>query len=258
MNDEQLRAIVVDDEPLAREGIVRDLEALGVAIVAVCADGFSARDEIRALKPDALFLDIEMPELDGFGVLDGLEPEEMPPVVIFVTAYDQHALRAFQVNASDYLLKPLTPERLAAAVARATQRMRETRALRDITAQLEQPDTGAGSLAQLVVKDRGIVTIVSVADLEWVEAESYYVRLHARNHKPRLLRERMSVLEARLDPKAFFRTHRSAIVRLALVRSVRSLSRYESVAVLSTGAEVPVSRERRARLEELLGGSSLR
>ena len=241
-----LRAVVVDDELLAREGLSADLAALGVNVVATYGDSYAAHAGLVELAPDVLFLDVEMPEVDGFALLERLEPEQLPPAVIFVTAYDQHALRAFEARALDYLTKPIAATRLRDAVQRATQRVEEARALRDASvAELSY-------LTQLVVRDRDQVTIIPATELEWIEEETYYVRLHATGAKPRLLRERMSVLEARLDPSQFFRSHRSAIIRLDLVRSIRTVSRYEHSVVLSTGAQVPLSRDRRARLEALL------
>jgi two-component system LytT family response regulator len=249
-----LRAIVVDDEQLAREGLSSDLELLGVRVVATCGDGYSARATIAELHPDILFLDVEMPELNGFAMLDGLEPEDIPPAIIFVTAYDQHALRAFEARALDYLLKPIAPERLRDAVQRGVQRVNESRALRDAA----QPPDGesveaqAPYLTRLIIRNRDQVTIVPTSELEWIEAETYYVRIHATRARPRLLRERMSVLERRLDPADFFRSHRSAIIRLDLVRNIKTISRYEHSVVLNTGAHAPLSRDRRARLESLL------
>ena len=241
-----LRAVVVEDELLAREGLSAELHAFGIDVVAMYGDGYAARAGILQLAPDILFLDVEMPEMDGFALLESLEPEEVPPAIIFVTAYDQHALRAFEARALDYLMKPVAPARLRDAVQRAAQRIEESRALRDAA------DTDISYLSQLIVRDRDQVTIIPASELEWIEAETYYVRLHATGSKPRLLRERMSVLESRLDPSRFFRSHRSAIIRLDLVRSIKTVSRYEHSVVLSTGAQVPLSRDRRARLEALL------
>ncbi len=252
-----LRAIVVDDEPLAREGLIAELARLGVDVIGNCGDGYLAHDAIISERPDVLFLDIEMPEVDGFALLERLEPEDVPPVVIFVTAYDQHALRAFEARALDYLLKPISGDRLRGTVERAGRRVQEMRALRDTATSSESASVaGQAYLQQLIVRDRDQTMVVPVADLEWVEAETYYVRLHTRGAKPRLLRERMSVLQARLDPAVFFRTHRSAIVRLELVRAIRAISKYEHAIVLSTGAQLPLSRERKGRLEQLLVLSS--
>ena len=253
-----LRAVVVDDEPLARQGLAADLASVGVDVVAQCADGFAALDAIRQAKPDVLFLDIAMPELDGFGVLDRLEPEEVPPALIFVTAFDAHAIRAFDAQALDYLLKPVSAERLAAAIARAERRIAEARAhhaqlAAEASTAIPNESTRQRYLTQLMVKERGQTVIVPVAELEWIEADSYYVRLHPLDgRRPRLLRERMSILETSLDPTQFVRIHRSAIVRLGRVRGIRAVSRYEAVVTLVSGAEAPLSRERRDRLESLL------
>ncbi len=249
------RAIVVDDELLAREGLAAELARLGLDVVAQCADGYAAREQITRLRPDLLFLDVEMPEVDGFAVLEGLDPEDMPPAVIFVTAYDQHALRAFEARALDYVLKPTAHSRLQHAVQRGTQRVREARALRDATTLSPSAAPLSAStphVTQLLVRDREQLIVVPVDELEWIEAESYYVRLHVTGARPRLLRERMSVLETRLDPSRFFRSHRSAIVRLDLVRSIKTISRYEHSILLASGVYVPLSRDRRAALESYL------
>jgi len=160
------------------------------------------------------------------------------------------------VRALDYVLKPFSLDRLRIAVERADQRVREARALSEQLGQAEPKSATADDaryLSRLVVRERDGSIVVPVADIDWIEADTYYVRLHTANGKPRLMRERMAVLEARLDPTVFFRTHRSAIVRLERVRSVKTLSRYEHTVTLASGARVPLSRERRARLAALLG-----
>jgi len=265
------RAIIADDEPLAREGLRSMLEDdLGVAVVAECANGLEACAAILEHRPDVLFLDIEMPELDGFATLERLEPEDVPPAVVFVTAFDQHALRAFDARALDYILKPVVPEKLATAVDRAARRVREARALRyaldfeseaDETTGIKSPyateDTSIGKLTRLVVRDHRGTTVVPVDNLEWIEAATYYVRLHHRgatDGHQLLLRERMHVLESGLDSRQFFRTHRSAIVRLDCVRELVVPSSYEAQVVLASGAKAPLSRDRRARLESVLRG----
>lgn len=245
-----LRAIVVDDEMLAREGLAADVTALGLDVVALCGDARTAIEHIRALNPDVLFLDIEMPELNGFQLLEELEPEELPPAVVFVTAYDQHAVKAFEARAMDYLLKPVSTSRLEETIRHVAQRVSEARALRETSG--DQENTEQPYLQRLIVRDRDSVTVIPVETLEWVEAETYYVRLHSSEARARLLRERMSVLEKQLDPAKFFRSHRSAIVRLELVRSIRTISKYEYAVILSTGAQAPLSRDRRAALESLL------
>ncbi|MEP6690558.1 MAG: LytTR family DNA-binding domain-containing protein [Gemmatimonadaceae bacterium] len=251
MSDSPLRAVLVDDEPLARDGLAAELARYeNVEVVATCASAAEACDAITRLRPELLFLDVEMPEHDGFAVLERLEPEVLPPAVIFVTAYDAHAIRAFEAHALDFVLKPVSRERLRAAVDRAVARVGE---LRLLAAAALAPETAAAEtyLERILVPERGRTLVLAVPELDWVEAETYYVRLHA-GAQSRLLRERMSVLDAKLDPAHFFRVHRSAIVNLARVREVRTLSKYEHEAVLEDGTRVRVSRDRRARLEALL------
>ena len=250
-----LTAIVVDDELPAREGLAADLGALGVTVIAVCADGRAAQDALRVHRADVLFVDVEMPEIDGFALLESLEPEQLPPAIVFVTAYDEHALRAFEVHALDYVLKPFSRERLRTAVERAEQRVREASALAEKLGHEHAGEIPEDPryLERLVVRERDGSIVVPVSEIEWIEADTYYVRLHTSHGRSRLLRERMAVLEARLDPEVFFRTHRSAIVRLDRVRAVKTLSRYEHTVTLASGARVPLSRDRKSRLASLLG-----
>src|SRR3712207_5452405 len=201
-----IRALVVDDEPLARRGIrVRLERAGGVDVIAECANGAEAVDAIRDRQPDLVFLDVQMPGLDGFDVIQEVGAERMPAVV-FVTAYDAHALRAFDVHALDYLLKPIDDERFDTAVERARRRIAEREAgamgRRLAAAMSELRDR------RILIKDRGRVVIIDEADVDWVEAEGDYVRIHAagRGH---LLRETMSAMADRLDPTHFARIHRS-------------------------------------------------
>jgi two-component system, LytTR family, response regulator len=250
-----LTAIVVDDELPAREGLAADLAALGIDVIAACADSRAAYEAIRRHRPDVLFVDVEMPEIDGFALLESLEPEQLSPAIVFVTAYDEHALRAFEVRALDYVLKPFSRDRLRTAVERADQRVREAKA-----GEAMLRDTGATEVSEtpryvtrLVVRDGDGSIVVPVSEIDWIEADTYYVRLHLSDGRSRLMRDRMAVLETRLDPKAFFRTHRSAIVRLDRIRAVKTLSRYEHTVTLASGVRVPLSRDRKARLASLLG-----
>ena len=249
-----LRIVIVDDEPLAREGLrdaVGRLAMPGVTVAALCENGVVALDVIRATQPEILLLDIAMPVLDGFAMLEQLEPEVTPPAVIFVTAYDEHALRAFDAEAIAFLVKPVTADKLRTALERAMRRVAEARALR---ADLESPPDdakGGRHLNQLVIPERGRRLVVPVDEIEWIEGDTYYVRVHA-NGRVRLLRERLSKLEAALDPARFHRTHRSALVRLDLIREIRAESAYSHSAVLATGARVPVSRERLRGLQNAL------
>ena len=255
-----LTVVVVDDERLAREGLaasVRSLAEQGAippcTVVAVCETAATATAALRDYAPDVLFVDIQMPRMTGLEMLEGLEPEVVPPAVIFVTAYDEHALRAFGVHALDYLVKPVPEARVAEALRRAATRVAEVRALR---AALETPPSvpyaaaDVPYLRHLIIPDRGVRTVVPAGDIEWIEGETYYVRVHAQG-RARLLRERLRVLADALDPAQFFRAHRSAIVRLDLVREIKA-DAYSMTILLSTGARVPLSRERVKLLEDLL------
>src|SRR5574341_1138155 len=225
---EKIRTIIVDDEPLARDSmrvlLGRDPE---IEIVAECANGYEAIDAIAAHAPDLLFLDVQMPEMDGFAVLAQVDPDRMP-VVVFVTAYDQHALRAFEVHALDYLLKSYSDERFEAALRRAKEHIRQKKvsevsqrliALLDNQkkgwdhAEMPTPIENSSYLMRLVIKSAGRVFFLKTCEIDWIEAADYYVYLHV-NGKSHLLRETMSHLEKQLDPKKFQRIHRSTIVNL--------------------------------------------
>jgi two-component system LytT family response regulator len=247
------RVIIVDDEPLAREGLrdaIARLDVPNVDVIALCENGVVALDVVRNSQPEILLLDIAMPLLDGFAMLERLEPESTPPAVIFVTAYDEHAVRAFEAEALDFLVKPVAAARLAAALERAVRRVAEARTVR---ASLDAPSAAEPAAAprhlqQLVIPERGRQLIVPIDEIEWIEGDTYYVRVHTRG-RVRLLRERLSRLEAALDPARFTRTHRSALVRMDLVREIRAESAYSYSALLATGARVPVSRERIKKVE---------
>jgi two-component system LytT family response regulator len=219
-------------------------------VAALCENGVVALDAIRELQPEILLLDVAMPVLDGFAMLERLEPEATPPAVIFVTAYDEHALRAFETAAIGFLVKPVNGDKLRATLERAVRRVAEARALR---AELEPAASAgdAGYLKQLVIPERGRQWIVPVDEIDWIEGDTYYVRVHA-NGRVRLLRERLSRLESRLDPAHFHRSHRSAVVRLDRIRQIAAESAYSWTAVLASGARVPVSRERLRSLQSVL------
>jgi two-component system, LytTR family, response regulator len=276
-----LRVVVVDDEPLARQGVCgllsRDPE---LSVVAQCADGAEAVAAICGLKPDLVLLDVQMPEMDGFEVLREVGPARMP-VVVFVTAFDRFALRAFEVAAVDYLLKPFDDERFAVAVERAKHAVRSAEAgelgrrlMRLVERQGASlppaPSTEFGGAARtepaaapaaeparhasrLVVKSAGRTVFVRVEDVDWIEADDYYARLHVSG-KAHLLRETMGSLEARLNPERFFRVHRSAIVNLDRVREVQLLFRGEHLVILHDGTQLKLSRNRLEKLEAMLAG----
>src|SRR5262245_26852570 len=256
-----LRVVVVDDEPLAREGLAESIERLVVAghlpsmtVVASCESGPEALAAIRERSPDIALVDVQMPLVSGLEMLAQLEPEAMPPAVIMVTAHTEHALGAFGVRALDYLVKPVPRAVLADSLQRAATRVAEVRALR---AAMEAPPPLPAAtqaepyLRRLVIPDRGQRLIVPVDDIVWIEGETYYVRVHTQRQS-RLLRERLGALAEALDPAEFFRTHRSAIVRLAQVREVRTDGAYSAYVVLASGARVPLSRDRVRELEVIL------
>ena len=261
----KIRALIVDDEPLARRTI-RDLLAdePDVYVAGECGGGAEAVESILRQRPDLLFLDIQMPGMDGFDVLSQIDLERIP-AVIFVTAYDAYALKAFEVHALDYLLKPFTDERFREALARARSHV-ELREVRDLAQSLRaflRERTGAEPaaaaprtkefLTRFMVKSGGRVTLVKSSDVDWIEADNYYIKLHVggKNH---LLRLSMKELEEKLDPKSFWRIHRSAIINLERVKELRQTPNGEYVVVLNDGTELKLSRGGRERLQELLMG----
>ena len=259
----RIRALIVDDEPLARRTI-RELlrDDPEVSVVGECGGGREAVESIRAQPPDLLFLDIQMPGMNGFDVLSRVELERIPAIV-FVTAYDAYALKAFEVHALDYLLKPFTDERFREALARAKSHV-ELREVRELAQSLRaflreradaEPEAAPRKefLTRFMVKTGGRVIFVRACDVDWIEADNYYIKLHVggRSH---LLRLSMKELEESLDPKSFWRIHRSAIINLERVRELRQMPGGEYVAVLNDGAELKLSRRGRERLHELLTG----
>jgi two-component system LytT family response regulator len=231
-----IRTLVVDDEPLARANL-RVLLARDPAIelVGECGSGAQALAALRELRPALLFLDVQMPEMDGFDVLEQLG-DAAAPVIVFVTAFDQYALRAFDAGALDYLLKPFDDARFAQALARAKAR-------------LAQAPAGAGRIA---VRNGRSVVFVEVAGIDWIESADYCVGLHV-GPKTWLLRRSMAAIEAEFERAGFCRAHRTAIVNLARVRGLETSAGGEMEAVLPDGVRVPVSRRYRAGLQERLG-----
>src|SRR5882672_2139829 len=252
-----IRALVIDDEPLAREMIREMLEADPEAeIIGECANGHEAVAAIRSLAPDLIFLDIQMPELGGFEVLESLKGHDLP-YIIFATAYDQYAVRAFEVHALDYLLKPFDQERFDTAWQRAKMRIREERASQreqHILALLEELKAGPRYLARLVVKTEGRVFFLDVDDIQCIEAEGNYIRVY-NGQKAYLLRDTISGLEAQLDPKKFLRIHRSAIVRIDKIKELQPWFHGEYYVILEGGKKLTLSRNYRANLQEAVGNS---
>jgi len=244
----KIRAQIVDDEDLARQ-IVREMLAPHpeVEIVAECANGFEAVRMAAELKPDLIFLDIQMPKLDGFEVLE-LIGEGV--AVVFVTAYDEHALRAFEVHAVDYLMKPFRAERFEAALDRAKQRIGGTTPFRP--EELTASSRSAGMYAErVVVKDGTRVQLIPVSKLDYAEAQDDYVAL-ASQGKKHLKQQTISSLEAALDPKNFVRIHRSYLVNLERVTRLEPYGKDTHVVILNDGARLPVSRSGYARLKAFL------
>jgi two-component system LytT family response regulator len=250
-----MRTLIVDDEPLARQRLRTLLEAeADVQVIGECFDGGRAVAAVLEQKPDLLFLDVQMPALDGFAVLEALTPERMP-VVIFVTAYDHYALRAFEVHALDYLLKPFDRERFAKALERARKRIQQDHSAdvsQRLLALLEDVKESRKPLERLAIKSGGRVSFVRTEEIDWVEAAGNYLRLHAGDDI-HLLRETMSGLEARLDARQFVRIHRSTIVNLERVRELQPSFHGDYVVILRDGTELTLSRGYRDRVQELLG-----
>ena len=249
---DSIRAIIADDEPLARRGI---RQLLGPhSDVVVVAEARNGRETVRALrevKPDLLFLDVQMPDLDGFDVLREIGAKHMP-AVIFVTAYDEFAVRAFDAHALDYLVKPLELARFCEAVERVRERLRSTRAVdlsRKLGALLAEQEKQRDKQRIVVPTARGDL-IIDADEIDWIEADDYYAAIHAREGR-HLIRESLASLEQRLDSARFVRAHRSAIVNIDRVREIRT-DRGETILVLGNEVRVPVSRRRRARVTRLL------
>jgi two-component system LytT family response regulator len=253
-----IRTLIVDDEPAARDGMRHLLTAdPEIVLAGECANGREAAAAIRDTAPDLVFLDVQMPELDGFGVLRQVGVEKAPTVV-FVTAFDQYALRAFDVHAIDYLLKPFTDDRFRQSLDRAKQQVRQGR-LEDLSRKLaalldhdEPAPVRERYLDRLVVKSGGKVTLLPVGEIEWIDAEGDYVRIHV-GKTWHLLRETMKNLEEQLDSARFVRIHRSTIVNLEKVKELQPFFRGEYVVVLHNGTTLKLSRGYRDNLEARLG-----
>jgi two-component system LytT family response regulator len=253
----KVRTLIVDDEPLARERIRQLLaEEADMEILGECEDGLTALETIRAQRPDLVFLDVQMPELDGFGLLAQLDPAALPAIV-FITAHDQFALRAFEVHAIDYLLKPFDQERFKAALGRArtwlarrgTDRLDEK--LTSLLADLRGP-AGSKTQDRIAVKSGGRVILLKAEEIDWVEAADNYVSLHV-GPAAHLLRETMNSLEQRLPADQFLRISRSTIVNLERVRELQPLFHGEYAVILNDGTRLTLSRGYRDRLSVLLG-----
>jgi two-component system LytT family response regulator len=252
-----IRVVIVDDEPLARRGIAQLLARHpDVTVIGEAGDGAEAVTQIQSLGPDVVFLDVQMPEIDGFGVLRALDSAARP-YVVFVTAYDHFAVSAFEAEALDYLVKPVHEDRFETALSRLRSRLRteEAAAAAVRLARLVELRTGGATRPtsegprRLVVSAPGADLVLDVADVTWIEADDYYAAVHAGGRR-HLVRESLASLEQRLDTRQFIRVHRSAIVNLSHVGAVRSTASGEPAVVLRDGTTVPVSRRRRELVDE--------
>ena len=251
-----MRALIVDDEPLARRGVVLRLKKFrDVEVVGECGDGASAVEKILELAPDVVFLDVQMPGMDGFEVLRAL-PKESLPAVIFLTAYERHALRAFEVHALDYLLKPVNDERFSDAVGRARQAGdadSRTRMAERIRSMLERKP--AKYVGHFSVRVGSRIQLVRTDDIEWIAAAGDYAELHGAGGC-HLVRETMNSLEEKLDPMEFLRIHRSRIVRARCIRELRSIDNREYLVKLKDGSEHRSGRSFADRLDSWLSSKN--
>jgi two-component system LytT family response regulator len=256
-NGRKIRAVIVDDEPLARRRIRRMLAAdTEIEIIEDCSNGREAIKAIGKQTPDLVFLDVQMPEVDGFAVLQAISPEKMP-LVIFVTAFDRYAIKAFEVYALDYLLKPFDRQRFEKSLQRAKSRLMSERAGdlgQRALSLLEELKARSSHIERLVIKSGGRAFFLKIDEIDWIEAEGKYVRLHV-GKESYLLREAISSLEAQLDPKRFPRIHRSSIVNIERIRELQPWFHNEYRVILRDGTELMLSRSFRKKLGELLGSA---
>jgi two-component system, LytTR family, response regulator len=264
----RVRVLVVDDEPLARQNLRVLLEAdPGVELVGEAGSGAEAVRLIAERAPDLVFLDIQMPELDGFGVVERVGAERMP-VIVFVTAFDRFALQAFEVHALDYLLKPFDDARFEKALRQAKLQV-EQRSVKELGERLVRllaereggaPPAAAPAqpqyLTRLLVKSAGRVFFLKADEIDWIAAEDYYVKLHV-GRRSHLLRETMNELESKLDPQKFLRIHRSSIVNVERIKELHQLFNGDYSVVLHDGTELKLSRGRREHLQTLLRSGRL-
>jgi two-component system LytT family response regulator len=254
-----IRVLVVDDEPLAREKIrVMVADDPEIRVVAECSNGVEAVEAVQTMRPDLILLDVQMPEVGGFDVLEALKGEELPPV-IFITAYDHYAVRAFEYHALDYLLKPFDRERFRTAIDRAKRQIRREDGNGNgidarILALLEQMHGQQRYSERIVVKTGGRVFFLNTDEIDWIEAEGNYVSIHT-GKKAYLLRETISSFETQLDPRQFVRIHRSSIVRLDRVKELQPWSHGEYHVILEDGTRLTLSRSYREKLQAALGNS---
>jgi two-component system LytT family response regulator len=255
MRTPPIRTLIVDDEPLARKGLRSLLAPHGdFEIAGESSDGPEAVTHIRSLRPDLVFLDVQMPGLDGFGVVRAVGVEAMP-AIIFVTAFDQHALDAFKVHAVDYLLKPIDREQLQFALLRVRSLLAAP-SHTQLTALLRSLPRHFEYLERILVKVSGKTLIVPVAEVDYLEADGDYIRVYVQG-KYHLIREKMGKIESQLDPGCFVRVHRSTIVRVDRIKELKPLFNGDHVIVLRDGRQLSLSRTYRDHLLASLGGRHL-
>jgi two-component system, LytTR family, response regulator len=250
-----IRTLIVDDEPLARDRLQKLLEGESdVTILGQCTNGKEAVKVIREKAPQLVFLDVQMPELDGFGVLGELQANEMP-VVIFVTAHDKFALKAFEVHAVDFLLKPFDRERFQTALKRARERIAQKQPGeldQRLAALLAEIKPEAPALERMAIKTTGRVIFIKTSDIDWVEAADNYVNLHVGNES-HLHRETLTALAERLPAKKFMRISRSTIVNVDRIKELQPLFHGEYAVILRNGTTLTLSRSYRDALDQLIG-----
>jgi two-component system LytT family response regulator len=248
-----VRALIVDDEALVRQRIRTLLqEHSQIVVIGECVDGVAAIQTIRRERPDLVFLDVQMPRLDGFGVLAHL-PEPARPVIVFITAYDQYAIRAFDVGAADYVLKPVQPDRFATAVTRALERLTASVTGRPaLSALLRDVRAQGHPLDRFVVERRGRVRVIPAAQVRWLESVRNYVRVHVDDGSSHVIRTTLGALADQLDPERFLRIHRATIVQVARVRALSPRGHGDATVTLDDGTQLPASRSRVAALRALV------
>ena len=248
-----IRALIVDDEPWARTRISTLLSAESdVSVVGACENGESAVAAIAQLKPDVVFLDIQMANLDGFGVVESVGIDAMP-LVVFVTAYEQHALRAFEADALDYLLKPFDEDRFKRAMTRVRREL--TMAASDRSIPIGHPSSIARRhLRRLAVTHRNRLMFIKVEDIDWIESSGNYVNVHVGS-ETYLLRETLSALEEKLDPEQFVRLHRCTLVNVDRIRELSAWTRGEQIAILNDGTQLAIGRAYRSRLAAMMSNT---
>ena len=255
MKNSPIKALIADDEALARRFICRMLkDDHDVEIVGECSNGREAVAMIRKQNPDLVFLDVQMPEMDGFAVLESIGTERLPEI-IFATAYEQYAIRAFELHALDYLLKPFDQARFKDAIKHAKERFRSERrneGRTQISALLESIKNKPQYLDRLMIKAAGRITFLSIDEINWIEADDKYVHLHTGKITP-MVRQTLSAMETQLDPQKFRRVHRSAIVNVGRIKELQPLFSGDHSILLEDGTKLTLSRNYKDKLFEFLG-----